>query len=144
MASRDRGDGSRGSTPRALYDSVDEESRGVLHDDGRLAERLRQGKNGGDGLFGAAWPSDDLDERHAMDGIEEMHSRHPRGIRRLRGNFTDRDRGSVRGEDGVSRHDALPLLEDRALDGELFHDGFDRDFAAGEAAVVETPGEKRH
>ncbi len=79
-----------------------------------------------------------------MDRIEEMHSRHPRGIHRFRGYFTDRDRGGVRGKDGVSRHDALPLLEDRALDGELFHDRFDRDFAASEAAVVEAPGEKRH
>ena len=87
-------------------------------------------------MLGALRAADDLDERHAVDRVEEVHADDVLGMLRVRGDVGDRDRRRVRGEDRARLLDAFELREDLPLDVDVLDDGLDHEVGAPEAAPV--------
>ena len=64
---------------------------------------------------GGRLPADDLDQRHHRHRVHEVHADHLVGPVRRRGELRDRDRGGVRGQDGLGRRSASSSRKSAAL-----------------------------
>ncbi|MDR9060055.1 hypothetical protein FEP39_05166 [Burkholderia multivorans] len=115
---------------------VHDEAGRVPHADRRLVETLGQRTHGRRGRIARLQPADDLDERHQRHRVEEMHADETRRIgeqRRERGN---RDRRRVRRNDRVGPCDRFDLLQNAALQLDVFGCGLDHDVDRRELRVI--------
>ena len=71
-------------------DPVDQETGTVLHDHRRFAQLDRECVRGDQRLRGTAFAGDDLDERHAIDRVEEVQAYDTFGTHRACGDIGDR------------------------------------------------------
>src|SRR5699024_810559 len=85
-----------------------------------------------DGAAGVG-ATDDLDESHRRNRVEEVESDNT--VRPVQGGGDGRDRqgGRIGREHSLRTHDRLKLGEHRLLDLEPFNDGFDHQVAASQA-----------
>ena len=116
---------------------IHEEAGPVRHEHNRLSEPLREPKRGRERRLRGELRADDLDERHAVDGVEEVHAD---DVLRTCGRSTQlghRQRRGVRGEDGVRRHHLLRLLKDLPLQGQPLRDRLDDEIDIVELLVAE-------
>ena len=80
-------------------DAVDDETGGVVDDHRGLAQPQGQIESCGQGLIGRLVSANDLNERHAMRGIEEMEAAHALGMLDVCLQLRDRKSRSVAGDD---------------------------------------------
>src|SRR5205807_76150 len=79
----------------------DQEAGGVLDQDGRLAQLASEGEDRVHRRRIAPLGGDDLHQRHAAHGVEEVHAHHPAALRRPGADAGDGERRGVEGEDRV-------------------------------------------
>jgi hypothetical protein len=108
---------------------------GTSAQDRLLADRLREGDGGGDGLRGGLLALDDLDQRHDRGGVEVVEAddllRTQRGFADLR----DRQRGGVGSEDRVPRRGGVELGEHGLLDLHPLGHGLDDEVDVAERRI---------
>ena len=123
--------------------AVDDEPGAVLAQHGHLAdvqhELICRGRHGRVGALVA----DDLHQRHAHDGLEEVNADDALGPRGSRGQLGDGQRGGVGGKDGGRLHGLLALLQDGLLQVHTLHGGLDDEVAVGQRREVGAAGDQR-
>src|SRR5712691_11691813 len=82
-------------------DSIYEEPGTVLDDHRELADLLHETQGACEHFRRGLAGSDDLDELHAVDRVEEMQAENPLWPARAGGQFRDRQSGGVGGQDRV-------------------------------------------
>ena len=117
-------------------DPVDDEAGRVVAGDRFLAEAPREGVGGLEGLVARIRRADHLDERQHRRRVEEVHADHSLGCPRRLGDLRHRERGGVRGEDGVGRDEPVELLEELALDLQILEGSLDHEPAGAELGDV--------
>ena len=81
--------------------------------------------------------ADDFDQLHDGHGIEKVHADDFVGTFGEGGDFGDRDRRRVRGEDDFGLHDAVEVAEDLGFDFEFLRGCLDDEIARGELRAIE-------
>ena len=88
--------------------------------------------------------ADDLDEGHAVGGVEEMHADELSGALCACGDLGDGEAGAVGGEDGLGFADAVEFGEDILFELHLLHGSLDDEVGVGEGGVVGGGGDVSH
>src|SRR5258706_376838 len=96
--------------------AIGHESRGIVHFDRSLSQRLDDFYGSFYGLVRRLWSTYYLDQFHDGHRIHEMHPDDPIGPLGHLGDFGDRDRRGVGREDRTFRRQAVQVLEDVELD----------------------------
>jgi hypothetical protein len=123
--------------------SIDDEPRVVAHKDRALAELLSDRPQGCQRLFRRLVAAHHLQQRHYGDRIEEMHSRNALGPVEPGRHVRDGQRGGIRGDDAVIRHDRRELRQDLLLHVEILEDRLEHEVAVREAVVAGFAGDER-
>ena len=116
-------------------DAVDQEAGAVVDDDRRLAEREGVGDRGGDGRIAALRAADDLDQRHHVHRVEEVHPAEILGALQGLGQAGDRNGRGVGRQDRVLLDVGFQLRQHGLLDLLVFDDRLDHDVDGAEVAV---------
>ena len=120
---------------------VDDEPGAVLDLDGVLAARSGERDGRGDRLVGGGDRADDLDELHHRRRVEEVDAAHQLGPLGGHGQFDDRQRRGVGGEDRVGLDDRVEFGEQRLLDGEVLDDALDHEVGERELGQIVGDGD---
>eukprot|EP00128_Syssomonas_multiformis_P011825 Colp12_sorted_trinity150504_noHs@34773 len=115
--------------------AVHEETRHVLHEDGRLALAGTHLHRRSSHLGGSASVGDDLEQGHLGHGGEVVHADHALGSQGTLGDVGDGDGGGIGGEDGVRGQDGLHLLQHLMLHAQLLKDSLDDEVSRGEVSL---------
>ena len=98
----------------------------------------------GDSLLRALLALDDLDQRHLVHGIEEVHAEKVLGALQVSGQRVDGNTRSIRRNYRFIRDFFFRLGQNRFLDLGVFDDGFDHRVDVAEVAVGERGTNARH
>src|SRR5258706_506138 len=118
--------------------AIGHESRGIVHFDRSLSQRLDDFYGSFYGVVRGLWSTYDLDEFHDGHRIHEVHPDDPLGPLGQLGDFGDRYRRGVGREDRAFRRQAVQVLEDVELDLRIFRRGFDDEIEV--VKVIEVGG----
>ena len=113
-----------------------EEAAAVVDDDRRLLDLRRVVERARQCRVGRLLAADDLEQRHLVDGGEEVQADEVLLALHAFGEAGDRQRGCVRTEQCVRVDDRLGLAEHLVLERDVLEDGLDDEVAAGEIGVV--------
>ncbi len=130
-----------GEHRHALVDHEADDPRGVeaaavVDDDRRLADLLDDVVGLGQRDVGGLLALDDLDQRHLVDGAEEVQADEVLRAVDAGGELGDRQRGGVGAEQRVGVHVLGDLGEHLVLERGVLEDGLDDEVAAGEVGRV--------
>ena len=93
---------------------------------------------------GAALAGNDLDERHAIDRVEEVQTHDTFGVQRARGDIGNRYRRRVGGKHGALPDPAFGIGKHTALDIEILDDRLDHDLGMRQTRIVERRCDEGH
>src|SRR4051794_30610883 len=124
-------------------DAIDDETGSVVAVDDGLAQLAREVRDRDHRDVGSLCAADDFDERHAVDGVEEVHAGDVLGMHGLRGDVGDGNGRGVGREDGAGSGSRFKFAEHLALDVDVFDDRLDDELAAFESAPVGGGGDAR-
>jgi len=115
--------------------AVDQEPRAIVDHDRALAHLLGVGDGGGNGGFAGLLAADNLNQRHHVHRVEEVHAAEVfRTLERL-GQVADGDGGRVGRDDRVFTDVAFHLGQHGVLDLRVLDHGFDDDVDVAEIAI---------
>ena len=117
-------------------DAVDDEAGGFLHFDGLLADAGGEVDDALADLVAGELSADDLDEGHAVGGVEEVHADELSRTAGAGCNLGDAQRAAVGGEDGFGFADFVEFGEDILLELHLLDGGLDDEVGVGEGGIV--------
>ena len=103
----------------------------VVDDDRRLLDLAGEVERPVERLLARLLALDDLQQRHLVDGAEEVQADEVVRPRNVLGELGDRQRRGVRAEQRVGREVRLDLGEDLRLDARVLEDGLDDEVGAG-------------
>src|SRR5699024_8957963 len=110
-------------------DAVDHETGSLVDLHGGLADLGGDLFDGLDGLGGGVDTGDDLDELHAVGGVEEVHADH--GTGQALADLGDGQAGGVGGKDALRLADLVQRGEGVLLDLHVLESGFHDQVAVG-------------
>mmetsp|Transcript_11181 Transcript_11181/g.15564 ORF Transcript_11181/g.15564 Transcript_11181/m.15564 type:complete len:356 (-) Transcript_11181:313-1380(-) len=119
-----------------VEDAIGSESHAVPDSDRRFPQSLRVRNGGCKRLLGGRVCADDFQQWHDVGGSEEVKANDTVLCVRLLADNVDIDRGGVGGKDTVLAADALQILKDLLLDGDVLDDSLHHHVAALEALVA--------
>ena len=122
-------------------DSIDHKSCGVSRHNCRFTQRVNGGDGGRKSLIRGFFCAHNLHQGHHGNGVKEVNSHHPGGIREHRGNIADRERGGIGCEDALRGHVFLQLAKHLVLDRKLLKHCLNNEVAAGKVTHGGCPGQ---
>ena len=120
-------------------DAVDHEAGSLVDLNGGLANLHADLLDGLHGLGGGVHTGDDLDELHAVSGVEEVHA-HQRTGQAL-ADLGDGQGGGVGSEDAFRLADLVQLAEGGLLDLHIFESGFHDQVAVRAQVFLQASGD---
>ena len=117
-------------------DAVDDEAGGFLHLHGLFADGRGQFNDALGDLVAGELSLDDFNKGHTVGGVKEVHADELGGTGRAGGDFGNRQRGRVGGEDGLGLADLVKFHEHIFLQLHLFDGGFDDEVGVSKGGVV--------
>src|SRR5262249_49765369 len=112
-------------------DAVDQEPGAVLDHDRQFSDLLDELHRSSDDGRSGLTTDDDLDQLHAVDGVEEVNADDSFGAASAGGDLADGKRGSVGGEDGVGSGQFVQAREELSLEIHSFDGGLDHKIGEG-------------
>ena len=117
--------------------AVNEETRAVINHNRRFAHLACPGDNLSDGFIRAFLAANDLNQRHTVHRVKEVHPTEVFRTLKRAGQFVDWDGGSIRSQYGVRANLIFGFRQYRFFHFWVFYDRFNYHVHAFETAIVE-------
>ena len=123
-------------------DAVDDEAGSLIDLNGGLADLNADLLDGLDGLGGGVHTGDDLDELHAVSGVEEVHA--DQRTAQTLADLGDGQRGSVGSENALGLADLVQLAKGGLLDLHILKSSLNDQVAVSAQILFQASGDGSH
>src|SRR5690554_3969836 len=117
--------------------TVNQEARAIVHHDRSLAHGLGVSHGGRDGAITGLFTTDNLNQRHHMHRVEEVHTTEVFRTLQVLGQKVDGNRGGIGGDDGVVANHFFGFAQYGIFYLRVFNNRFNHQVYVLEIAVVQ-------